>query len=1130
VNSSLFKKSSLLDFGLLGKFCLLALTILFSVLIHAQDTRTVTEPIFPSICTTLYAQLPANLSGVDQTLDASYDTTRIQNAINGCTSGGAVELAANGTNVAFLSGALQLLKTNVPLVIDAGVTLYASRRPADFDEGAGLCGKIDNGGSNCNAFIRASNKSGTGIYGYGVIDGQGGQPMITPNPWYCYSGAPTKNCYGYTWWQLADYANTLNNMDQNNPRLINVTGVTNFVLYKVTLQNSPKFHAYLGGNGITLWGVKITAPWTSRNTDGFDPTGATNVTMTNSYVSTGDDNVAIKAATSSSSMTFSHNHFYAGHGMSVGSETNGSLNNVQVTDLVMAGNTADTNQNGLRIKSDSSRGGLVQNVVYDGVCIKDTDHPLVFDPYYSSSTGTLYPNFKSITVRNTHIVNDPSFSYLSSSQNIVMDGYSATYPLGLMLDNVTLDQPTSQGHFKVQYAGITLGPGPVSFSANISAATPGTGVTVTNNVSNSNAPYDCANKFVYLAGELFSSSNSSSASTITASQALPLNVIVQPIISGDPLPVGSVDILDGGNVVASVALSTTGWLTPFSLNGLTVGTHTLTAHFSGDAVTTKYTAMDFGSLMVTVNPDPVPTTTVLSSDTATADSGVAVTLTATVSASNGTPTGAVSFYDGVSLLGSASLNGVGQATYQTNTLGMGQHTMTASYAGDGSFAASSSTNQVTVNIAAAAPVLTALDFSPKQVDTSGVPAAIPVMVTAADNSSGVAASSIVVKFRSPSGATTISAGPFALYSGNSLNGTYQGTVIVPQNSEAGVWTVSEVDLADVAANQTVYDTVALQSLGVPTQLLVNLDVRSQVAVRLGDFDGDHRADLTWHNDADGSTIVWQTDNLAIAGYLLGWTVADTNWHPVANVDLDGDGKSDLLWHNASTGANYAWITSGGWFNGYGLETVADPNWQIVGTGDFDGDHKDDILWRNSQTGANTIWFMNGGTLTAANGIQGVDSQDWQVIAVADFNGDGKADILWRNLANGTVVVWFMDGRNLVSAGSPGTVADLNWSIAAVADFDGDHKAEILWRNRNTGANYMWMLNNDGTLANGASMQWVIDSNWQLAATGDLDGDGKADLVWRNTSNGNNYVWFMNGPTLVSSGPLEPVTAQSWKLY
>ena len=77
--------------------------------------------------------------------------------------------------------------------------------------------------------------------------------------------------------------------------------------------------------------------------------------------------------------------------MSIGSETNGGVRNVSVCDLSL-----DGTDNGLRIKSDASRGGLVQGIYYTDVCIRNSRHPLVFDAYYSSSTGTLIPDYRDV--------------------------------------------------------------------------------------------------------------------------------------------------------------------------------------------------------------------------------------------------------------------------------------------------------------------------------------------------------------------------------------------------------------------------------------------------------------------------------------------------------------------------------------------------------------------------------------------------------------------------------------------------------------------------------------------------------------------------------------------------------------
>ena len=66
-----------------------------------------------------------------------------------------------------------------------------------------------------------------------------------------------------------------------------------------------------------------------------------------------------------------------------------------------------------------------------------------------------------------------------------------------------------------------------------------------------------------------------------------------------------------------------------------------------------------------------------------------MTFTATVTASS-TPSGSVTFYDGTTALGTGTLNGSGVATYSTSSLGVGAHSITASYAGNSTFAASTS--------------------------------------------------------------------------------------------------------------------------------------------------------------------------------------------------------------------------------------------------------------------------------------------------------------------------------------------------------------------------------------------------------------------------------------------------------
>ncbi len=178
------------------------------------------------------------------------------------------------------------------------------------------------------------------------------------------------------------------------------------------------------------------------------------MTATHSYIHAGDDNVAIKAGSAgpSSHITIEHDHFYTGHGMSIGSETDGGVSAVRVTDLSIDG--AD---NGIRIKSNASRGGVVRDIVYSDVCIRDTKNPILMDSNYSStgvsvSTRDKLPTFQGIVFNAVRIL---------TPGVITLDGYDATHRLGITLDNVTLDAPATK--VVARHADVRLGRGPVNW-------------------------------------------------------------------------------------------------------------------------------------------------------------------------------------------------------------------------------------------------------------------------------------------------------------------------------------------------------------------------------------------------------------------------------------------------------------------------------------------------------------------------------------------------------------------------------------------------------------------------------------------------------------------------------------------
>src|SRR5204862_290738 len=134
----------------------------------------------------------------------------------------------------------------------------------------------------------------------------------------------------------------------------------------------------------------------------------------------------------------------------------------------------------------------------------------------------------------------------------------------------------------------------------------------------------------------------------------------------------------------------------------------------------------------------------------------------------------------------------------------------------------------------------------------------------------------------------------------------------------------------------------------------------------------------------------------------------------------------------------------------------------------------------------------------------------------DHDGDGRSDILWRNASTGENYIYPMDGtRILAGEGYLRAVADQNWQIAGTGDCDGDGKADLVWRSSATGENYLYLMNGTTVRAEGFLKQ-VADPNWKIAAVGDYDGDGKSDLLWRNSSTGENYLYPMDGTTIKPS--------------
>jgi len=216
-------------------------------------------------------------------------------------------------------------------------------------------------------------------------------------------------------------------------------------------------------------------------------------------------------------------------------------------------------------------------------------------------------------------------------------------------------------------------------------------------------------------------------------------------------PTGTVTFKDGATTLGTGTLNGSGQAT-FATSALTSGSHAITAVYGGD---TNFNGSTSSTLTQTINPN-ASSTSVTSSANPSAF-GQSVTFTATVTGPGGTPTGAVTFKDGSTTLGTGTLNGSGQTTFATSALAVGSHAITAVYGGDTNFSGgTSSTLMQTVNQNASTTSVTS-SINPSSFGQS-------VTFTATVTGSGGPPTGTVT-FKD--GATTLGTGP--------LNGSGQAT-------------------------------------------------------------------------------------------------------------------------------------------------------------------------------------------------------------------------------------------------------------------------------------------------------------------------------------------------------------------
>ena len=288
-----------------------------------------------------------------------------------------------------------------------------------------------------------------------------------------------------------------------------------------------------------------------------------------------------------------------------------------------------------------------------------------------------------------------------------------------------------------------------------------------------------------------------------------------------------------------------------------------------------------------------------------------------------------------------------------------------------------------------------------------------------------------------------------------------------------------------------------------------------LSLTVGDFNADGKLDIAAPNLGSGTvSILFNNGNGTFTNPAPFVSTTSASPFSITTGDFNGDGKSDLATGNLNT-ANVSVLInngSGGFITPAPVYAVG-TNPQSITVGDFNLDGKTDLAVANSGGTSLSILINTGtGTFITPAPTFTVGDNPYSV-AVADFNTDGKPDFVTANYGSNDASV--LINTAIVQAGFFGT--PVNKSVAfdstsvAAGDFNADGKPDLAVTGH-VSRNLSVLINNgDGSFAN--AVNYVVsnsDANRPFKVTvGDLNLDGKPDIVVANSQDGTTLSVFMN---------------------
>jgi polygalacturonase len=285
------------------------------------------------------------------------NTASLRKAIAACReAGGGQVVVPAGT---FVTGPVELA-SSMALVLEKGAIIRGSEDFSDYETAD----------HKVLPLIGGKRLTNVAIQGEGTIDGAGA-------PWWKRFRA--ERAAGVP--QQGQPRQPGQPQESPRPKLVLLSDCANVLIRGVTIKDAPQFHLVPQRcHDVTIENVTIIAPADSPNTDGIDPSSSRWVLIRHCTIDVGDDNVAFKSNPGegpTENVLVTDCVFKHGHGASVGSNIGGGIRNIVVQNC-----SFDGGDNGIRIKSARDRGGLVENVTYRHITMKNVGVAITLNLFY----------------------------------------------------------------------------------------------------------------------------------------------------------------------------------------------------------------------------------------------------------------------------------------------------------------------------------------------------------------------------------------------------------------------------------------------------------------------------------------------------------------------------------------------------------------------------------------------------------------------------------------------------------------------------------------------------------------------------------------------------------------------------